>query len=69
MYNSLLTNINKSSNIIIARLYYKGDNKMKNHNFKKVTKEILKNVAKGANINRKAQFVNAVWLLYVVGKR
>lgn len=42
---------------------------MKNHNFKKVTKEILKKVAKGANINRKAQFVNAVWLLYVVGKR
>ena len=42
---------------------------MKNHNFKKVTKKILKNVAKGANINRKVQFVNAVWLLYVVGKR
>jgi hypothetical protein len=39
------------------------------YHFKKVTKEILKNVAKVANINRKAQFVNAVWLLYVVGKR
>lgn len=41
---------------------------MKKHTFKKITKKILVNVAKSANIKRKKAFIMAAWLLYTSGE-